>query len=413
MIGELLLKDFKTHKDSKLVFSSGINVITGDTGQGKTNILLALNWAVNNRPLGSNCIRRGQDSTTVIAKVIDDKNACSVIRSRGESENSYDIEKGGVSIVGEEPLTAFGNSPPKEVLEILNLSDINIQKQRDKHFLVYTSPGQIATYIRSVTKLDEIDRVTKLLFSKIRTKKTEISCQQEELKSTNKKLVILNKIDLELLQNKIVEAKDVVLKIKQIEEKIARIGRIITALRTLEKHWIRIPDNVDEMFADIDSRQNSITQISLRLSPLKILIEKIKKIEACKISLPDDVDKIFENIDSRQKSIVEISSRLSPLKILIDKIKTNDACEISLPKDLTILSTVEQSSEKYENMYERINVFHTLLEEIYLVEIKIENSDSQLKKLRCEEKQLMEELTSCPECGVELTEESKRVLLCD
>ena len=54
-----------------------------------------------------------------------------------------------------------------------------------------------------------------------------------------------------------------------------------------------------------------------------------------------------------------------------------------------------------------------LLKDIGAVESEIGDSNTQLKQLRCEEKQLMEELSTCPECGTELTAESKRVLLCD
>lgn len=50
MFKKLALKNYKTHKDTVLEFSPGVNVITGDTGQGKTNILLSLAWVKDNRP---------------------------------------------------------------------------------------------------------------------------------------------------------------------------------------------------------------------------------------------------------------------------------------------------------------------------------------------------------------------------
>ena len=52
MLEKIHLKNFKTYEDTVLEFSPGINVITGDTGQGKTNILLGINWVSKNRPLG-------------------------------------------------------------------------------------------------------------------------------------------------------------------------------------------------------------------------------------------------------------------------------------------------------------------------------------------------------------------------
>ena len=411
MIGKLVLKDFKTHKDTVLEFSSGINIISGDTGQGKTNILLALQLVKDNRPLGNGYIRRGQDTTEVDVEVVDGKDVCNIVRRRGQSENSYDIEKDGVSIVGKKPFTAFGQSPPKDVSEILNLSDINIQKQRDQHFLVYSPPGQIATYIRSITKLDEIDQVTKLLSGKIRVKKSEILLQQAELKSTVGELAILNDIDLELLESMIEEVKDRVQKITRIKEKIARVEPIISALGTLEENWITIPDDVDKIFEEIDSRQESIATVSSRLSVFTSLIDEIKKIEASRITLPDDIDKIFEEIDSTSQSIVVLTAHLSTLTSLIDEIKKMETSRITLPEDLEILSTIEDASEKYTGGRKKMEIVLELLKDIGVVESEIEDSDVQLKQLRCEEKQLMEELSNCPECGTELTAKSKACLL--
>ena len=57
--------------------------------------------------------------------------------------------------------------------------------------------------------------------------------KRAEFKSTNDKLIVLGKIDLELFESKIVEVKDRILKIEQIEEKIAEGVR--EALKTERK----------------------------------------------------------------------------------------------------------------------------------------------------------------------------------
>ncbi len=414
MIGSIALKDFKTYKDSVLEFSPGINVITGDTGQGKTNILLGLQLVKDNRPLGAGYIRRGQDSTEVVVEVIDGRYAHSVVRRKGTSENSYDIKKDGVSVIGDKPFTAFGTSPPESVSAILNLSDINVQKQRDSHFLVYSPPGQIATYIRSITKLDEIDQVIKLLSGKIRVKNGEISHQQAELRSTIEQLVILNSIDLELLGSMIEEAKDSIQKIARIKEKVVRIEPITSALRTLEEQWITIPEDVDKLFEEIDSRQESVVVIASRLSVFTNLIDEIKKIEASRIIVPDGVDKLFEEIDSEWSSFVMVSSSIRVVTNLVDGIQKIEASRIILPKLsglLDTLSTVKFVSNKYADGCKKLEIVRELCKDISIVESEIEDSNMHLKQLRREEKQLMEELSNCPECGMELTEESKAILL--
>ena len=52
MISQLTLRNFQSHKASRLRFHPGVNVITGPSDSGKTALLRALLWAVRNRPSG-------------------------------------------------------------------------------------------------------------------------------------------------------------------------------------------------------------------------------------------------------------------------------------------------------------------------------------------------------------------------
>lgn len=409
MINKLHLEDVKTHKDTTLEFSPGVNVITGDSGQGKTNILLALTWVKDNRPLGSGCIRRGQNTATMTMEVVDGKDKCSVIRKRGTSENSYTIEKDGV-LVGK-PLTFFGQSPPEVVSDILNMSDINIQKQRDSHFLVYAPPGQIATFIRSITKLDEIDRVTKSITSQIRTERTTTAHYKEELKVVDKKLAILNALDLELFEGMIGKAKDRVLKIEKIGDKIVRIEEIVDALKILEKNRIILPENLDEIFENVEKHSSLAIKLSKDVDNLRAVVDKIKRIEAEEIILPNNLDEIFEDVEKQIDVTIRVTRSLSIVSDLVDKVKQLTIERIVLPKDLSILSTVEFEIEKYICVSEKIELFLRSLEEIYDITLKIKESNTQLKQLEQEEEELKEQLDICPSCGVKLTKESKLCLL--
>jgi len=52
MIKQLTIKNFQSHKKTKLEFSDGVNIIIGQSDSGKTAIIRALNWVVNNKPSG-------------------------------------------------------------------------------------------------------------------------------------------------------------------------------------------------------------------------------------------------------------------------------------------------------------------------------------------------------------------------
>lgn len=409
MISKLHLVDVKTYKDTILDFSSGVNVITGDSGQGKTNILLALTWVKDNRPLGSGCIRRGQSAAAMTMEVVDGKDTYSVIRKRSTTENSYALEKNGEKIG--EPLTSFGQSPPKVISDILDMSDINIQKQRDSHFLVYSPPGQIATFIRSITKLDEIDRVNKLTTSQIRAEKIKIAQYDEELKSVKKKLDTLNALDLEALENMIDKAKDKILRIEEVSDKIERIGVIVDALKILEKNRIVLPDNLDQIFEDVEKYSIVTDKVLEDMNNLRDVVDKIKRIEVEEIVLPNNLDEIFEDVEKCIEVVTSGAKRISIISDLVDRIKDLTVKRIVLPEDFSILVDVELAIEKYTSTDERMEILLKLLEEIYSVILKIKDSDVLLKQLEHEEKKLKEQLDICPSCGMKLTEKSKLCLL--
>jgi len=411
MIKKLTLENFKTHEKTELKFSPGINVITGDTGHGKTNILLAMKWIVDNRPRGNGCIRRGQSDCIATMEVVDNENACSIVRRRNKSENVYVVEKDGLEIV--DPFNA-SISPPKDVSDILNLTDINIQKQRDPYFLVYSPAGQVAIYIRSITKLDEIDRAVKLLSSKIRSKKNEISHCQEEFNSTNDELVILNKINLELLESKILAAKNNLIEIEKIKEKISRIESIITNLKDLESRRITLPDNLDQIFVKVEKHSNLVVELSSQTLHLSSLINKIKEIVSHRITLPDNLDQTFVKLEKYSSSAIRLSESISKLGGLLNRIKQIRKGKVSLPENLEkVLSSGKSVLVKYNDIYGRVEAAIKLLEEIHNTKSKISDIDKQLEQLELEEKNLKKKLDVCPSCGIKLTEESRKILLGD
>ena len=53
MITSLSIKNWQSHKDTKLDFVNGVNVIIGVPNSGKTAVLRALLWLIENRPKGA------------------------------------------------------------------------------------------------------------------------------------------------------------------------------------------------------------------------------------------------------------------------------------------------------------------------------------------------------------------------
>ena len=153
MIEALHLKNFQGHESTLLEFTPGINAITGKSDNGKSSIVRALNYARYNRPASNNYpshwIKNDKGNLTGEMQIAIKKGSESIIRYRNKDENGYKVNG--------ETLKAINRDVPEQVESILNLSEVNIQKQLDSHFLLSDTPGQIAGFFNSLVKLDEID----------------------------------------------------------------------------------------------------------------------------------------------------------------------------------------------------------------------------------------------------------------
>jgi DNA repair exonuclease SbcCD ATPase subunit len=155
VISALTLQNFQPHKDTTLTFDPHITAIVGSSDSGKTSILRALYWALQNKPSGTQMVsfwNRKKDGspkgTTSVSLTAEDH---TIARVRSAERNGYDWD--------EKELSAIGRDVPEEITSYLNLSDINISRQFDRHFLLSETSGEVARRLNELVHLDIIDEV--------------------------------------------------------------------------------------------------------------------------------------------------------------------------------------------------------------------------------------------------------------
>ena len=190
MIKSAYIKNFQSHKDSFLEFNPGVNVITGSTDSGKTGIFRAIRLAVNNKPNGV-AYKSNWGGETSVELEMDN---CTVKRTEGK-ERSY------VLSTIDTPFEAFGKEVPEEIKKALNLSEINLQSQLDRPFLLTSTSGEVAQHFNRIAHLDQIDVGLKNINSSITKIKQGNEKNKEDLKALDEKLKsfeYLKKFEIEL-----------------------------------------------------------------------------------------------------------------------------------------------------------------------------------------------------------------------
>src|SRR3990167_9466948 len=108
----------------------------------------------------------------------------------------------------------------------INMSNTNISRQFEKHFLITDSAGEVGRTINKIVNLDSIDILISNISSKITSTNKELEFKKQDLDKLNLSLEKFKDYDLiENLVNQIVEYDS---KVKTIENKGKLLSYIVS-----------------------------------------------------------------------------------------------------------------------------------------------------------------------------------------
>ena len=316
------IRNFQSHKKTVINLNEGITAITGESDNGKSAVVRAIRWLIENRPSGTGKLNswwnKSFNEPMSVRLYVNDNDY--VERIRKDTSNGYNICKDGVTT----ELSAIGTDVPIEVIEFLNISDVNVQYQFDQPYLISMSAGEASKYLNRIIHLDSIDECLSLAESSKRSSVSEEKVVESDINSLKKYLE-----DNEWL----LDCKNISLRIEKYDEKLSHINNEIETLRS----------DVGEY----ESVKNDIVDVSI----MKKLMEEIDAIEVPDCTELDSSIKYYEMLESE---IID-TSKMNKLMNEID--------------DFDIVSTEELSQS--------IVLFESLINEIE----DLKNKKDELIKL--------------------------------
>jgi DNA repair protein SbcC/Rad50 len=175
MLQEIVINNFQSHRKSTITLTPGVNVITGTSDSGKSSIFRSCIWVAQNRPSGDSIKNWSckKDDEVVVELILDD--GC-VAKERINGKAKYLLD----TLKGSWEFEAFKSDVPKEIEDVLNLTELNIQNQHTPYFLLDDSPGERARKLNELVHLDVIDTIFKNLNSKILETKRLIDFKEKQ-----------------------------------------------------------------------------------------------------------------------------------------------------------------------------------------------------------------------------------------
>jgi AAA15 family ATPase/GTPase len=330
MIQKLEIENYQSHKNTTLDFSPGVNAIIGQSDSGKTSILRAMRWVIENRP-GGDAFRSSWGGKTSV-KITTGPNIIERVKDK-TTINAYTLSTGEKDL----SFTAMGTSVPEEVQNALNINPINYQNQLDSPFLLDNSPGECAAHFNKIAHLDIIDvglRNVKSWISGLQktisieeTRVAELEQEQSKynyLPAMEKEIIALETLDKKVIQEKNKKhdlqrlQKDIsgiefeitqytnLLSLEQPVRKIIEQFNIVMGAREQAQKLDRLLRNIKDTEKAINSK-NEILNLLKPVSGVLVLIQKEKALQNEKSLLTGVISGIKTTIQTLKTRIVRVS----------------------------------------------------------------------------------------------------------
>ena len=385
MLVSLSIKNYALINELTIDFSSGLSIITGETGAGKSILLGALGLVLGNRA-DSSTLKENSNKCIVEAQL-------SIGKYHLESFfKVHDLDYESITIIRREILPsgksrAFINDTPV-TLSVLNELKIRLIDIHSQHQTLQLSDQDfqfqlLDAFAKNQNKLDSYTRGLK----QYQQAKKVLEELQKEQREANQQY------DYNLhLYNELAEAKLVAGEQSELEEKLEKINNV-------EEIKMNLSEAIQISNGEEVGLQNLLYTLENRLSKIapysKEYEELLSRITSVKIELDDivgELENANENVDFNPSEAEELNDRLQLMYNLQKKHYVNSNEElIEIQSSLSEkVSVVENAEERITNQEKEVNKIADKLDELA---IKISEARKRIiPKLSKELEAILEDL---------------------
>lgn len=323
-IVRVVLENFQSHEHTELNFTDGLNIIVGESNNGKTAVLRGIMWAITNQPLGTDFIMAGKDSCSVTIYYDD---GTSIKRGRTLKDTGYYdiyyIDENGTMQRGD--YRGFTNAVPVEVANVHQMPKVSITKDIETHlnvlsqldgpFLLTESPITKAAAIGRITGTHVIDAGIKESNKTIQNNRKIIKTYQADI--VEKENILQNMPDINLMEQVSVLYNAVISYLKSIQNIQNTISNYVKQINDLD--------------LKIATEQKQYEKYSVLSSMLPIVNVGISKLQFAK-EISNKLNKYTSTITEleKQENILSTSKPYVEIKPIVEKISSECSTTVTL-----------------------------------------------------------------------------------
>lgn len=306
MLSNLYIENIAVIEKTSIDFKKGLNVMTGETGAGKSIVIDSINAVLGNRT-SKELIRTGASSAFVSAEFTDlSEKALAVIDEAGfELEDGELLIQREISTTGKNKCRINGRPATVSTLKEIGVQLINIHGQHESYELM--SPELHISYIDKLAGLESEIEAYQEVYKKykklsVELKKATVDESERERKIDLLKYQIDELEDADLREGEYEELNEQKA-VLQNSEKIIEAIMSSRALMNGDEESSGVLENLQE----INSQLSDISEYMSEVEPINSRIESaIYELEDCLSELTD----LTDLVDTDGGSLDSIEERL-------------------------------------------------------------------------------------------------------
>ncbi|MBO5230334.1 MAG: DNA repair protein RecN [Clostridia bacterium] len=382
MLVGLKIENIAVIESAELEFDSGLNVMTGETGAGKSIVIDSINAVLGERT-SRELIRTGADSARVYASFADINDATEKLLDEMGIEKMPDktlVLSRSLSASGKNACRINGCPATVSALKEIGAGLLNIHGQHDSQALL--SPDRHCGFIDSLAENEALRAEYKQVFTRLVAVKKELEALYD---SRDEKAARLDYLNFQI--NEITEAnvhvgeRDELSKEKEL---LQNSGRVI---KSLEKAYAALSSD-NGIITGVEDCAHELETASKYYSNAESSAKSMRSVSYELAEISAQVRDLVDGFDYSPERLTEINERLDFLYRLSMKYGASES-EIleTLEKAVNEKNAIEISDEKISELEEQL---YALSDKIKILSAKL--TESRMTAARKFEKKVKAEL---------------------
>lgn len=235
-----------------------ITTFVGPSDAGKSALVRWLRWICFNTPASTSFITHGE-SLASGRLVVDGQ---TITRHRGAGRNTYHL--------GPKKFKSFQRKVPQPIADLLNIREVNFQRQLDPPFWFEKSPGQVSRELNQIVDLGIIDRSLARSAAQVRRYRSMVEVSEARLARAKQEVRELDWVSsLDAALERLEALRD---QLQKKEREAARLQQLLDQA----KRYASASKDIPPSTAPLDTLARALEEREGAIHRLQTLLKKIQ-----------------------------------------------------------------------------------------------------------------------------------------